>query len=99
MFPETECAYSLVEKSEIRPADVIPSADLDVSVAFDNQDRYVDTQSGKDSIHDTVGISIQDIPDEPGADLHLIRPMFADEIMLEMTASLMITMRLHPFLH
>ncbi|KAG8330800.1 hypothetical protein J6590_054919 [Homalodisca vitripennis] len=31
------------------------------SMAFDNYDRFVDTKTGKDTLHDTVGIMYQDI--------------------------------------
>ena len=32
-------------------------------VAFDNYDRFVETFSGKDTLHDTVGIAYQTIDD------------------------------------
>ena len=37
---------------------------LSTGVAFDNFDRYVETMSGKDTLHDTVGIAYQDVLDE-----------------------------------
>ncbi|GFV49042.1 hypothetical protein TNCV_5065261 [Trichonephila clavipes] len=38
---------------------VKPSKHITLGVAFDNFDRYVDTLTGKDTLHDTVGIIYQ----------------------------------------
>ena len=40
---------------------------LNTGIAFDNYDRYVETLTGKNTLHDTVGIAYQDII-EPNAE-------------------------------
>ncbi|GFU43145.1 hypothetical protein TNCV_4289841 [Trichonephila clavipes] len=58
---ETEATISSVNRSQICPPDIIQSPSLSTGVAFDNFDRYVDTLTGKDTLHDTVGIIYQNI--------------------------------------
>ncbi|GFW34023.1 hypothetical protein TNCV_287071 [Trichonephila clavipes] len=53
---ETEATISSVNRSQICPPDSIQSPSLSTDVTFDNFDRYVDTLTGKDTLHDTVGI-------------------------------------------
>lgn len=43
------------------PADIIRRPNLCTGVAYDNFDRFVDTRSGKDTLHDTVGIIFQNV--------------------------------------
>lgn len=59
---ETSAAYSCAEKKMLCPSGIIPTSSLSSGVAWDNYDRFVDTSSGKDTLHDTVGIMYQDIP-------------------------------------
>ncbi|KAG8177854.1 hypothetical protein JTE90_027120 [Oedothorax gibbosus] len=65
---ETEATYTSVQKSESCPETIVKSPHLCTGVAFDNFDRFVETKSGKDTLHDTVGIIYQNIdlhtPDE-----------------------------------
>lgn len=56
---ETEMAYSAFENDAIIPTSIIIDENLSTNVAFDNYDRFVDTFSGKDTLHDTVGIIYQ----------------------------------------
>jgi hypothetical protein len=58
---ETELTYSLTESSASKhlPADIVLSPDFPIGVAFDNQDRFVETANGKNTLHDTVGIAYQ----------------------------------------
>ncbi|GFX41606.1 hypothetical protein TNCV_3110021 [Trichonephila clavipes] len=58
---ETEATISSVNHSQICPSDIIQSPSLSTGVAFDNCDRYVDTLTGKDTLHDTVGIIYQNV--------------------------------------
>ncbi|GFX66459.1 hypothetical protein TNCV_1291401 [Trichonephila clavipes] len=58
---ETEATISSVNRSQICPPDIIQSPSLSTGVAFDNFDRYVDTLTGKDTLHDTVGIIYQNV--------------------------------------
>ncbi|KAL4702142.1 hypothetical protein ACJJTC_019418 [Scirpophaga incertulas] len=66
---ETEATYTSVEKSSVCPETIKKSPDLCTGLAFDNFDRFVETKTGKDTLHDTVGIIYQNIdmntPDEP----------------------------------
>ncbi|KAG8182251.1 hypothetical protein JTE90_024184 [Oedothorax gibbosus] len=65
---ETEATYTSVQKSESCPETIVKSPHLCTGVAFDNFDCFVETKSGKDTLHDTVGIIYQNIdlhtPDE-----------------------------------
>ncbi|GFU85933.1 hypothetical protein TNCV_3845771 [Trichonephila clavipes] len=58
---ETEATISSVKRSQICPVDIFQSPSLSTGVAFDNFDRYVDTLTGKDTLHDTVGIIYQNV--------------------------------------
>lgn len=53
---ETEITYTAYENNQLIPAGIKLRSDLSTHVAFDNYDRFVDTLSGKDTLHDTVGI-------------------------------------------
>lgn len=54
---ETELAYTCSLENVILPFDLSPHSYT--HVAFDNYDQYVETSSGKDTLHDTVGIAYQ----------------------------------------
>ncbi|KMQ92559.1 hypothetical protein RF55_7436 [Lasius niger] len=56
---ETEATFSSSSRSDICPEDILRSSNLCTSVAFNNFDRFVDTTSGKGTLHDTVGIIFQ----------------------------------------
>lgn len=56
---ETELAHGCSAQSHILPYGLSHSPILCTHVAFDNFDRYVETSSGKDTLHDTVGIVYQ----------------------------------------
>lgn len=56
---ETELAYGNNQKKQLLPYGLVPNPHLNTNVAFDNYDRFVETCSGKDTLHDTVGIVIQ----------------------------------------
>jgi hypothetical protein len=44
---------------------MVLSQNLGTGGAFDNFDRFVETLSGKDTLHDTVGIAYQIVSEEP----------------------------------
>ncbi|GFT83955.1 hypothetical protein TNCV_2020321 [Trichonephila clavipes] len=69
---ETEATISSVNRSQICPPDIIQSPSLSTGVAFDNFDRYVDTLyiTGKDTLHDTVGIIYQNVSDDYDIELN-----------------------------
>ncbi|GFY58236.1 hypothetical protein TNIN_74461 [Trichonephila inaurata madagascariensis] len=58
---ETEATYTSVQNSRICPETIVKSPLLCTGVTFDNFDRFVETKSGKDTLHDTVGINYQNV--------------------------------------
>lgn len=59
---ESEIAYGCAASTKILPYGLVPKTpQLRTHVAFDNYDRFVETSSGKDTLHDTVGIVYQNI--------------------------------------
>ncbi|XP_077276997.1 uncharacterized protein LOC143905452 [Temnothorax americanus] len=56
---ETEMTYTAVEQNKVIPFGVNAVHGRSTHLAFDNFDRFVDTTSGKDTMHDTVGIIYQ----------------------------------------
>lgn len=58
---ETEATFSSSLRSDVCPEGIVRSRNLCTGVAFNNFDRFVDTTSGKDTLHDTVGIIFQNI--------------------------------------
>lgn len=59
---ETELTFSTTQQNKLCPEDIICADNLCTGIAFDNFDRFVDTLTGKDTLHDTVGIIYQNIP-------------------------------------
>ncbi|CAG9814716.1 unnamed protein product [Phaedon cochleariae] len=60
---ETEATFAASNSSTICPKGIAQSTDLCIGVAFDNFDGFVETSSGKDTLHDTVGIIFQNVSD------------------------------------
>lgn len=59
---ETELAYGCSSQQHILPYGLIAQRpNLRTHLAFDNFDKYVETKSGKDTLHDTVGIVFQNV--------------------------------------
>ena len=58
---ETELTFSSLEEGRVTPYGMSLNPSLCSGVAFDNFDRFVETATGKDTLHDTVGIAYQDI--------------------------------------
>ena len=58
---ETEATFASTSRTQICPEDIIRAPNLCTGLAFDNFDRFVDTMTGKDTLHDTVGIIFQNI--------------------------------------
>lgn len=56
---ETEMTYTSVQDNKVLPPGLSTTNNCSTHVAFDNLDRFVDTNSGKDTMHDTVGIVYQ----------------------------------------
>lgn len=60
---ETEATYTVSSTSNICPEGVKLSPNYSTGVAFDNYDRYFETRTGKDTLHDTFGLAYQN--DDP----------------------------------
>ncbi|GFW67916.1 hypothetical protein TNCV_3872461 [Trichonephila clavipes] len=58
---ETEATYTSAQNSSICPETIVKSPLLCTGVSFDNFDPFVETKSGKDTLHDTVGIIYQNV--------------------------------------
>lgn len=58
---ESEATYVAISRSQISPDDIVRKPNLCTGLAFNNFDRFVDTLTGKDTLHDTVGNVFQDI--------------------------------------
>lgn len=58
---ETEAAFAATNQETICPEDILQQSFLCTGLAFNNFDRFVDTSTGKDTLHDTVGIIFQNV--------------------------------------
>ena len=58
---ETEATYMSTSRSWLCPEVINKTENLSVGIAYDNFDRFVDTKTGKDTLHVTVGIIYQNI--------------------------------------
>ena len=56
---ETEVASSILEKNRLLPDIMQQQAGLSTGIAWDNYDELTETLSGKNTLHDTVGICYQ----------------------------------------
>ncbi|XP_057304270.1 uncharacterized protein LOC130641476 [Hydractinia symbiolongicarpus] len=56
---ETELTFTSTKAGNATPHGMKLMSSLGTGVAFDNFDRFVETLSGKDTLHDTVGIAYQ----------------------------------------
>lgn len=75
---ETELAYSCSRENSILPYGLIPKTpQLRTHVPFDNYDQFVETATGKDTLHDTVGIVYQNV--EAEAETEVSDPSFTQE--------------------
>lgn len=59
---ETEATFSSLSRSLSCLKGIITADGFCTGVAYDNFDRFVDTASGKNTLHDTVGIIYQNAP-------------------------------------
>ena len=62
---ETKLTYEVQSKKLLTPYGMSLDPKLATGVAFDNYEEFVETSSGKDTLHDTVGIAYQIIAEEP----------------------------------
>ena len=61
---ETELMFTVISASKISPPDLVPDSSLTVGIAYDNFHRYVETLSGKNTLHDTVGVVYEFVSEE-----------------------------------
>ena len=61
---ETELTFEATKNGLLTPNGMSLDPMYGTGVAFDNYDRFVETLNGKDTLHDTVGIIYQTIPEE-----------------------------------
>ena len=59
---ETELATSISEKHQSTPDGILQQSGLATGLAWDNYDELNETLSGSNTLHDTVGICYQNIP-------------------------------------
>ena len=59
---ETELTFEANKEERITPDGMLLNANMATGVAFDNYDRFVETMTGKNTLHDTVGIAYQICP-------------------------------------
>lgn len=58
---ETEATRFTIQKSTVCSESIKKNSNLCTGVAFDNYDMFVETKTGKDTLHDTVGIIYQNM--------------------------------------
>ena len=61
---ETELAITVTNKDRVTPDGLLQEPGLATGVAWDNYDENAETLSGSGTLHDTVGISIQNLPSQ-----------------------------------
>ena len=62
---ETEMTFAANKDGHLLPYGMSTDSDLGTGVSWDNYDRFVNTLSGKDTLHDNVGICYQLKPELP----------------------------------
>lgn len=58
---ETEATFNSTDETQICPDDIKEKPNQCTGLAYNNFNRYVETLTGKNTLHDTVGIIFQDI--------------------------------------
>ena len=58
---ETELSYNCSNANEITPSGMSKEKSFSTGLAFYNYDRFTETLSGKDTLHDPVGIAYQTV--------------------------------------
>ena len=76
---ETELTFNASEPSRLLPGGMHRRSDLHTGVAYDNFDLFVETLTGKNTLHDTVGIVTQDIPENDNELFNFVNEHEEDE--------------------
>lgn len=82
---ETEATYTSIQKSSLCPETIRKSGHLSTGVAYDNFDRFVETKSGKDTLHDTVGIIYQNLDSGTTSDSETLDSSSSNDITWDST--------------
>ena len=61
---ETELTFTITSASKISPPDLVPDSSLMVGITYNSFDQFVETLSGKNILHNTVGIVYQSVSEE-----------------------------------
>ena len=61
---ETELTFTITSASKISPPDLVPDSSLMVGITYNSSDQFVETLSGKNILHNTVGIVYQSVSEE-----------------------------------
>ena len=61
---ETDLALSISNKTLVTPDGMKLQSGLATGIAFNNYDEFTETLSGAGTLHNTVGITFQNVPDE-----------------------------------
>ena len=64
---ETEMTFEANKQGNVTPHGIVPDLSVGTGAAWDNFDQFMDTLTGKDTLHDTVGIAYQAVPDHAQA--------------------------------
>lgn len=72
---ETEATFSSNEGTQVCPDDIMRKPNLNTGLAFNNFDRYVETLTGKNTLHDTVGIIFLNIQEEENLKMRISASM------------------------
>ena len=59
--PETELTQNCSNANQITPSGMSNEKSCSMGLAFESYDRFTETLSGKDTLHDTVGIAYQTV--------------------------------------
>ena len=84
---ETELTFEANKDKKTLPHGMRQDGRLGTGVAFDNYDRFTETMSGKNTLHDTVGIAYQvyQLEDDQNGESRNIEDCDTDELILPVT--------------
>ena len=68
---ETDLAISISDRDLTRPDEILPLEGLATGLAFDNYDENCETLSGSGTLHDTVGITYQNVSDSESHSINI----------------------------
>lgn len=66
---ETELTYGCSKANRVTPSGMSMDRSCCMGLAWDNYDRFTETLSGKDALHDTVGIAYETVVSKVGQEM------------------------------